>query len=135
MDIKIWYIINYKPKMSTELTFTDNIESFKTEILQNNPGLVILKFSAEWCGPCKQIAGHVDECVDTLPENVLFYEIDIDKFIKVYGHFLNKKMVRGIPAMLCWEKRNKTLIPDDSMNSSSISEVNQFFERCIELLD
>jgi thioredoxin 1 len=121
--------------MATQITFIDNIESFKTDILQNNPGLVILKFSAEWCGPCKQIASHVKECVDTLPENVNFYEIDIDKYIKVYGHFLNKKMVRGIPAMLCWEKRNKTLIPDDSVNDSSISEVNQFFERCIQLLD
>jgi thioredoxin 1 len=121
--------------MATEINFTDNIESFKTDILQNNPGLVILKFSAEWCGPCKQIASHVKECVDTLPDTVSFYEIDIDKYIKVYGHFLNKKMVRGIPAMLCWEKRNRTLIPDDSVNSSSISEVNQFFERCVELLD
>jgi hypothetical protein len=35
--------------------------------------------------------------------------------------------------MLCWEKHNRTLIPDDSVNSSSISEVNQFFERCVEL--
>ena len=121
--------------MALQPTFVDNVDTFKSEILQNNPGLVILKFSAEWCGPCKQIASHVHECVETLPQNVFFYEIDIDTYIKLYGHFLNKKMVRGIPAMLCWEKRNKTLIPDDSVNNSSISEINMFFERCIELLE
>ena len=29
-------------------------EAFIT-LLQNNPGLIILKLGAEWCGPCKKV--------------------------------------------------------------------------------
>jgi thiol-disulfide isomerase/thioredoxin len=33
-----------------------------TEILQTNPGLFIVKFGAEWCGPCKKIEGFFRTC-------------------------------------------------------------------------
>ena len=51
------------------------------ETLKVNPGLIIIKFGAEWCGPCKQIENFVHEKFSSLPENVQPVLIDVDDSI------------------------------------------------------
>lgn len=97
-------------------------------ILSDNKDLIILKFSAEWCGPCKNIAPLVEKWKNTLNESVHFYEIDIDESINLYMYLKNRKMLNGIPAILCWRKGNATFIPDYLVNTSDLSQVNNFFE-------
>ena len=67
------------------------------ELLQkvrNNPGLILIKFTADWCGPCKKIKPLVDQYLEELPEDkVHYYEIDIDEHLDVYAFLKNKKMV------------------------------------------
>ena len=55
-------------------------------ILANNQSIVLIKFSAEWCGPCKKIAPTVDHWKNALPETVEFYEIDIDESINLFSY-------------------------------------------------
>jgi thiol-disulfide isomerase/thioredoxin len=43
------------------------------ELLKVNPGLVIVKLGATWCGPCKRIAHIVEGFFASSPEKNLGY--------------------------------------------------------------
>jgi thiol-disulfide isomerase/thioredoxin len=99
------------------------------ETLESNPGVVIIKFGAEWCGPCKKIESHVKILMSKMPENTQCYIIDVDESLEVYSFLKNKKMVNGIPAILAYYKGNVSYIPDDSVIGADVIKVNEFFER------
>ena len=41
-------------------------------------GLVVLKFTAEWCAPCKRLNPILQKLSEETPE-VTFYEVDVDE--------------------------------------------------------
>lgn len=53
--------------------------------------LVVVKFSADWCGPCKRIAP-VYESLSSEYGDAVFLHVDIDLDIE------DAKSVRGVPA-------------------------------------
>jgi len=99
-------------------------------LLKVNPGLVIIKFGATWCGPCKKIKHVVDGFFATSPDNVICADVDVDESFDLYGYFKSKKMVNGIPVMLCYIKGNETFIPDDSITGIDPGALDAFFKRC-----
>lgn len=108
-------------------------EDFFT-ILRNNPGLVIIKLGADWCGPCKTIAPIVHGFFGSSPESVVCADIDVDECFEFYGFLKSKKMVNGIPVMLAYKKGNDTFIPDDSCTGSNPQELDRFFRNCGNML-
>ena len=106
-----------------------NREAF-FHLLGNNPGLIVIKLGAEWCGPCKQIKHVVHAFFATSPPEVVCADIDVDQSFDFYSFLKSKKMVNGIPVMLCYKKDNKTFIPDDSVTGSDPIELHKFFKRC-----
>jgi thiol-disulfide isomerase/thioredoxin len=98
-------------------------------VLDTNPGIVIIKFGAEWCGPCKKIEAHVKILMNSMPNNVQSYIIDIDESLEVYSFLKNKRMVNGIPAILAYYRENTAYIPDDVITGADIVKINEFFER------
>jgi thiol-disulfide isomerase/thioredoxin len=107
----------------------ENREDF-FNLLKVNPGLVIIKFGATWCGPCKKIKHVVDGFFATSPDNVICADVDVDESFDLYGFFKSKKMVNGIPVMLCYIKGNETFIPDDSITGIDPTALDAFFKRC-----
>jgi len=110
----------------TELTK----ESF-TEILINNPGIFIVKFGAEWCGPCKIIESLVEEKMRALPNTAKCAIIDIDDNFEIYAALKSKRVVNGIPVMLCYKKGNLTHVPNEVLVGADKNQVHTFFNRCM----
>ena len=104
-------------------------------LLEVNPGLIIIKFGATWCGPCKIIAPVVNGFFALSPNDVVCADIDVDESFDVYVYLKSKKMVNGIPVILCYKKGNNTYIPDDSVTGAEPNALDAFFKRCGEHLN
>ena len=112
-------------------TFEGNRNSFM-EALQKNPGTLVFKFGADWCAPCnkiKDIVGTlVDESLNNRPDGTLvFFEVDVDECIDVYGFLKSKKMIKGIPAIMRYDKGNVSYVPDSSVSGSDTNDLLTFF--------
>ena len=88
----------HEPYVETR-TFTDIVtlteDNFQTEVL-DDPGLIIIDFWAEWCGPCRTIAPIVDELAAEYEGRVLIGKCDVeenDEITMKYG-------VRNIPTIV-----------------------------------
>lgn len=116
--------------MRETISIIKSLTEFKL-LLSINPGLLIIKFGAEWCGPCKRVETDIIEWCKKMPDNVQTAIVDIDESFEVYAYLKNKKMCKSIPAILMYIRGNESYIFDDSVNTSNVDEINNFFERCV----
>jgi thiol-disulfide isomerase/thioredoxin len=86
-------------KEKTIISYFNSRQDF-LNLLAKNPGLVILKLGATWCGPCKKIKSLCEEWFSKLPSNVIIVDIDIDETMELYMALKKYKMVNGIPSIL-----------------------------------
>jgi thioredoxin-like negative regulator of GroEL len=112
------------------ITKYDNRAKF-LESLNNNPGLIIIKFGAEWCGPCKIIEEDVHKVFTGMPNTVQCAIIDVDENFDLYAFMKSKKIVQGIPTLLCYFKGNTHYAPDEIMIGTDKTELHNFFIRCM----
>jgi len=108
----------------------DNVKTLQSSL---NNKVLIIKFGAEWCRPCKNIKETCETWFSKLPENIIGADIDIDECMDLYMALKTKKMVNGVPSLLAWfgdNPRDNWFIPDDSVSGGDIQQVNKFFERC-----
>ena len=115
------------------ITEFENREQFFLA-LKNNPGIIVVKFGAEWCGPCARIHDLVYENFSKMPEQALCADIDVDNNDDLYSFFVSKRMLNGIPAILTYKKGNESYVPDDMVVGADNYRVNSFFERCLDML-
>ena len=104
------------------------------ELLKSNPGQFIIKFGAEWCGPCKTINEGVKWYFDRMPSNVQCAIIDIDVCIDIYTFLKSKRVVNGVPVLLCYNKGNLSHIPDEIIVGADKNKITDFFLRCSKQL-
>ena len=96
--------------------------------LQNNKGVFIIKFGAEWCGPCKKIEGLVKELMSKLPDTATCAIIDVDENFEIYAMFKSKKMINGIPAIFAFKQGNISAIPDYVVVGADENQIQMFFQ-------
>jgi thioredoxin-like negative regulator of GroEL len=102
------------------------------ELLRVNPGLILVKLGAEWCGPCKKVDPYVEEFFRHAPNNVLCAILDVDENFDLYAHFKAARITNGIPAVMCFDRGNTSGRPDDSVTGADMARLNEFFKRCGE---
>jgi len=103
-------------------------------LLEMNPGLIIIKLGATWCGPCKRIAPKVDEFFATSPDNVICADLDVDECVDIYSVLKRRRIVNGIPVILCYKRGTRDVVPDDSVTGGDPAALSAFFARCATYL-
>jgi thiol-disulfide isomerase/thioredoxin len=101
--------------------------------IQAKRTIIIIKFGATWCNPCKRIAPICEEWLATCPANILYADIDIDESLDLYMALKNKKMLKGVPTLLAYNTgvaRDHWYIPDDSVQGGDVAAVTAFLKRC-----
>ena len=61
----------------------------------NTSGLVVIKCSTEWCGPCKQIAPAYEQLSNMYDGLVTFVEVDVEKPALIDNEDFQD--IRGVP--------------------------------------
>lgn len=116
-------------RVITEMTPTDLQQLLTTA----KNSIIVVKFGAEWCKPCKLIKPLCEQWSATCPHHIIYADIDIDESLDLYMAFKNKKMVRGVPTILAFNTalaREKWYIPDFSVEGGDVDEVKQFLDKC-----
>lgn len=123
-------LLNQQPAVSKQVinAFANRDEFLK--LLKVNPGLVIVKLGATWCGPCRNIAHIVEGFFASSPPDVICADIDVDESIDLYSYLKQKRMVNGIPVILLYKRGNVSFIPDDSVTGGDPVQLDAFFKRC-----
>jgi thiol-disulfide isomerase/thioredoxin len=114
----------------------ETCDEFKT-ILNNAAILnqiIILKFGASWCKPCKLIKDQISNQTTNMNNNILFYNIDIDEHLELYVKLKSKKMLSGIPALLAWfpnkHNVNEWFVASESVSGTNKQQITMFFDKC-----
>jgi len=116
--------------MATIVTEIPDREAFQ-EILDSNEGIILLKFGASWCNPCKLISPFVNTMISKLPSTFTIYDLDVDDNFEIYAYLKSKKMVTGIPAILAYYRENKTFASNESISGANEEDYKKFFTACI----
>ena len=112
------------------ITEIPTLESYHT-LLKNNPGLIIIKFGATWCGPCKSIENDVQNMFSIMPDNVQCVMIDIDKSFDFYSFMRKNRVLNGVPVIVSYNKNNLSFIPDDFIVGAGKDKLEAFKTRCL----
>ena len=121
--------------MSTlEVIGSLDVAEFKAVVESLDQRILIVKFGAPWCRPCRRIGPACATRFAQLPPNVLIADLDIEETLDLYSALSTKKMVRGVPAILCYGGADRDThawyAPDDSYSGEDMTDLHAFFDRC-----
>lgn len=81
------------------MTTVTQVEESNFETLLTSEKLVVVDFTAKWCGPCRKIAPFMEDIAQTYQDRVEVVKVDVDQskpLAKKYG-------IRSIPAVLFFQ--------------------------------
>jgi thioredoxin 1 len=91
--------------------------NFEKDVLKAGKPVVV-DFWAEWCGPCKMIAPHLEELANELGDQVQVIKVNIDENPLTptkYG-------VRGIPTLMLFKNGEVTATKVGALPKSKLVE-------------
>ena len=126
-------IQEYKRMSAPANVITQMTKTEFGEYLQKNQGALVIKFGAEWCGPCKQIEAQVYGLMAQMPTEICCSVLDIDDedgAFELYAFLKSKRVVNGVPAIVCYKKGNLSWIPDDVIIGANPGAITELFQKC-----
>lgn len=94
--------------------------------------IILIKFTAKWCGPCRITAPVVESLFASLPDNVIIFELDIDdpNNKPLYNTLKTKRMINGIPSFVAYYgnlNHDFWYVPDVKFSGGNITMISNFF--------
>ena len=128
--------------MSNPIYESLNINTLKEliELVDNGENtdkkVIVIKFGAEWCGPCNRIKPYCHNVFKKSSNKVICFDINIDEEenIELYQAYKQKKMIKTIPTIFAYTQNSERnyqhwWVSDFSVNTSNMPELEQFFNR------
>lgn len=75
-------------------------KEFEKILNESRDKTVVLKFGAEWCGPCGAMENIIDSIEADNPENVVFVSCDVDELYDTDEDFIDEYNVTTLPTMI-----------------------------------
>lgn len=88
------------------------------ELVSKTSHLVVVKFGAVWCGPCKTMAPVVKAVAEKYP-NVLFLDVDVDKVPDV----ANEYHVSSIPYFVFIKNKKIVYTTSGAMQGTALEKL------------
>ena len=92
----------------------DNFDAIK-----QSEKTVLLDFYADWCGPCKAIAPHLEEIAKEYAGKLYVYKINVDNDPEIANAF----NIRGIPTMLFIPMEGRYTVKVGSMEKEELEQL------------
>jgi thioredoxin 1 len=92
-------------------------EELSNSIKKND--VVVAKFGAEWCGPCRVLEKNIDEIEKENSDTAEFVEIDVDDADE---EFVDKYYLRGLPVTYFFKEGEKAYVVEGLMTKEQILE-------------
>ena len=96
-------------------TITD--DDFDTTIADSGVPVVV-DFWAEWCGPCKQMAPHLEAVAEELGEDVKFVKLNVEENPMAPS----KHGIRGLPTLMIFKDGKVAATQIGAMSKQRIAE-------------
>ena len=90
------------------------------EVLAQN-ALVVVDFSATWCGPCRMLAPIVDELADEYAGRIFVAKADVEEAVESAERF----GIRSVPTILFFKNGEKV---DQTIGAMSRAKLVERFE-------
>jgi thioredoxin 1 len=92
------------------------------ELLQSNKPILV-DFSAEWCGPCKQLAPILKQVASEIGDKATIIKVDVDKNQQAAAHF----HIQSVPTLILFKSgkqlwRQSGVVPKQML----IQIINQY---------
>ena len=76
-------------------------KDFEKKVL-NEKGSVVVKFTADWCMPCKMIEPHLKKLAKEYDGRIKFYEIDVED--EENSEIVTKYEITNLPTLLIFKE-------------------------------
>jgi len=93
------------------------LSEFKEAISSDT--LVVIDFYAQWCGPCKAIAPHLEHLAYTF-QSTAFYKVDVDDATEISQH----EKVRAMPTFGFYRKGEQIGVVIGANKSALTDQLN-----------
>jgi len=93
-------------------------ENFEAEVLKADK-LVLIDFTAEWCGPCKALAPTLEKFADDNKATVKVVKIDIDNSPEIAGAF----GIQSIPTLITMKDGQPLLGAVGALPASALKQL------------
>lgn len=109
----------------TMVTFVEKSEEFKTYIMCKKP--TIVDFTADWCGPCKDIAPLFEKLAMKHEKNVVCIKVNVDE---VDEDVLKACCVESMPTFMVFKDGMKC---DLQVNGADEPALHRLFQEASQL--
>jgi thioredoxin 1 len=97
-------------------------ETFQAEVLQNDVP-VLVDFWAPWCGPCRMVAGVVDEVAQQYTGQLKVVKVNTDEQPGIASHY----GIRSIPTLMVFMNGEKVEQLVGAVSKTTLSQAVEPF--------